>query len=79
MLDKCLTGKVIKDQRIALVLKGTCWEGAVKRANLVIEIPEINPSVYTYVYISCKIQNIVYITHIANTRHQKRKDKVKRD
>jgi len=40
LLDKCLTGKVIKDQRIALVLKGTCWEGAVKRANLVIEIPE---------------------------------------
>ena len=50
MLDKCLTGKVIKDQRIALVLKGTCWEGAVKRANLVIEIPEINPSVYTLCY-----------------------------
>lgn len=53
MLDKCLTGKVVKDQRIALVLKGTCWEGAVKRANLVIEIPEINPSnpsVYTLCY-----------------------------
>ena len=51
----------------------------LQHCNFTSSVYKINPSVYTYIYISCKIQNIVYITHIANTRHQKRKDKVKRD
>ena len=51
----------------------------LQHCNFTSSVYKINPSVYTYIYISCRIQNIVYITYIANTRHQKRKVKVKRD